>query len=347
MWATKRIYRSLRQRLQLKQDGLHNSLCRPKSFDKSDQCYVLQAFHLLPTYSASSHNTWFITDMKNNLNVTEGNKVNKNSSKSLDGGRHLEMEAKMKHLNLSFAASGFLGIYHLGAASAFCRHGKKLLKVVKAFAGASSGALTATVLLTVPESIEKCTNITYQLAEDTRRLYFGALTPGYDLMTKLRGYIDSILPPNAHEIAENRLFISVTSTKNGKNYLLSHFASREDLVKALLASSFIPLYAGINAVDYKGQKWIDGGLTNGLPILPKGRTVTVSPFCGRLDICPENKGLVDIYAKVAKQDIMLSIGNFIRLHQALFPPSQEKMELLYQDGYDDTIQFLLKENWFE
>ncbi|ETE69981.1 Patatin-like phospholipase domain-containing protein 4, partial [Ophiophagus hannah] len=176
----------------------------------------------------------------------------------------------MKHLNLSFAASGFLGIYHLGAASALCRHGKKLLKVVKAFAGASSGALTATVLLTVPESIE-----------------------------------------------------------------------------ALLASSFIPLYAGINAVDYKGQKWIDGGLTNGLPILPKGRTVTVSPFCGRLDICPENRGQVDIYAKVAKQDIMLSIGNLIRLHQALFPPSQEKMESLYQDGYDDTIQFLLKENWFE
>ncbi|KAG8137382.1 hypothetical protein E2320_004625 [Naja naja] len=314
MWATKRIYRSLRQKLQLKQDGLHNSLYRAKSFEKSDQCYVLQAFHLLSTCSVSihsylylhvsSHNTWFITDMKTNLNVTEGNKVNKKSSKSLDGGRYLEMEANMKHLNLSFAASGFLGIYHLGAASALCRH-------------------------------------------DTRKLYFGALTPGYDLMTKLRGYIDSILPPNAHEIAENRLFISVTSTKNGKNYLLSHFASREDLVKALLASSFIPLYAGINAVDYKGQKWIDGGLTNGLPILPKGRTVTVSPFCGRLDICPENRGRMDIYAKVAKQDIMLSIGNLIRLHQALFPPSQEKMELLYQDGYDDTIQFLLKENWFE
>ncbi|XP_070606941.1 patatin-like phospholipase domain-containing protein 4 isoform X2 [Erythrolamprus reginae] len=296
MWTTKIIYRSLRQRLQLKQDGLHNSLCRTKSFDKSDQCYVLQAFNLLSTCSVSSNNTWSIMDMKTNLNVMEENKVNKKSSKSLDGGRHLEMEAKMKHLNLSFAASGFLGIYHLGAASAFCRHGKKLLKVVKAFAGASSGALTATVLLTVPESIEKCTNITYQLAEDTRKLYFGALTPGYDLMTKLRGYIDSILPSNAHEIAENRLFISVTNTKNGKNYLLSHFASREDLVKALLASSFIPLYAGINAVDYKGQ---------------------------------------------------LSIGNFIRLHQALFPPSQEKMESLYQDGYDDTIQFLLKENWFE
>lgn len=60
----------------------------------------------------------------------------------------------MKHINLSFAACGFLGIYHLGAASALCRHGKKLLKEVKAFAGASAGSLVATVLLTAPEKIE-------------------------------------------------------------------------------------------------------------------------------------------------------------------------------------------------
>ncbi|XP_077200370.1 patatin-like phospholipase domain-containing protein 4 isoform X1 [Paroedura picta] len=255
--------------------------------------------------------------------------------------------SKMKHLNLSFAACGFLGIYHLGAATALCRHGKKLLNSVKAFAGASAGALIATLLLTVPENIEECVKFTHSFAEETRKQYLGALTPGYDLMTKLRGSIDSILPPNAHEIAENRLFISVTSAKNGRNHLLSNFASREDLVKALLASSFIPLYAGINAVDCNGEKWIDGGLTNGLPILPVGRTVTISPFCGRLDICPQDRGRIDVYVKVPKQDLMLSIANFIRLHQSLFPPSQKKMESLFQDGYDDAILFLLKENWFE
>ncbi|XP_054830794.1 patatin-like phospholipase domain-containing protein 4 isoform X2 [Eublepharis macularius] len=194
---------------------------------------------------------------------------------------------------------------------------------------------------------KECIQVTHTFAEETRKQYLGALTPGYDFMTKLRGSIDSVLPPNAHEIAENRLFISVTSAKNGKNHLLSNFASREDLVKALLASSFIPLYAGISAVDYQGEKWIDGGLTNGLPILPVGRTVTVSPFCGRLDICPQNKGRINVYVKIAKQDFMLSIANLIRLHQALFPPSQKKMEALYQDGYDDAILFLLKENWFE
>ncbi|NXN91912.1 PLPL4 protein, partial [Rhinopomastus cyanomelas] len=253
----------------------------------------------------------------------------------------------MRHISVSFAACGFLGIYHLGAAAALCRHGKKLLKVVKAFAGASAGSLAAAVLLAVPDNIEKCKDFAYGFAEEVRKLNFGAVTPGYDFMKTLREGIESILPSNAHEIADNRLYVSVTNTKNGENCLVSNFASREDLIKVLLASSYIPLYAGMKPVEYKGEKWIDGGLTNGLPILPFGRTVTVSPFSGRLDICPQDKGRVDLYVKLAKQDLMLSVANLVRLNQALFPPNREKMELLYQNGFDDAVCFLLKENWFE
>ncbi|XP_065718395.1 patatin-like phospholipase domain-containing protein 4 isoform X1 [Patagioenas fasciata] len=280
--------------------------------------------------------------------TAEGTKIDAGKSPSgvCDESQH-SLEAKMKHINLSFAACGFLGIYHLGAAAAFYRHGKKLLKVVKAFAGASAGSLAATVLLAVPENLETCKQFAYGFAEEVRKLDFGAVTPGYDFMKTLREGIESILPSNAHEIAENRLYVSVTNTKNGENHLVSSFASREDLIKVLLASSFIPLYAGIKPVEYKGEKWVDGGLTNGLPILPVGRTVTVSPFSGRLDICPQDKGRVDLYVKFAKQDIMLSLANLVRLNQALFPPKQEKMESLYQNGFDDAVRFLLKENWFE
>ncbi|XP_026906402.2 patatin-like phospholipase domain-containing protein 4 isoform X3 [Acinonyx jubatus] len=231
----------------------------------------------------------------------------------------------MKHINLSFAACGFLGIYHLGAASALYRHGRKLLKDVKAFAGASAGSLVATVLLTAPERIEECNEFTYKFAEEIRRQSFGALTPGYDFMARLRSGMDLILPANAHELAHNRLHVSVTNTKTRQNYLVSKFSSREDLIK----------------------KWVDGGLTNGLPILPVGRTVTISPFSGRLDISPQDKGQLNVYVNVAKQDMMLSVANLVRLNQALFPPSKRKMESLYQHGFGDAIKFLLKENWFE
>ncbi|XP_072470551.1 patatin-like phospholipase domain-containing protein 4 isoform X10 [Notamacropus eugenii] len=204
--------------------------------------------------------------------------------------------ARMKHINLSFAACGFLGIYHLGAASALCKHGKQFLKVVKAFAGASAGSLVATVLLTAPGKIEECNEFTYKFAEEIRKQYLGAITPGYDFMARLREGMETILPSNAHEIAENRLHVSITNTKTRENYLVSHFSSREDLIKVLLASSFVPVYAGLKAVEYKGE---------------------------------------------------LSMANLIRLNQALFPPSQRKMESLYQNGFDDATKFLLKENWFE
>nr|XP_040142840.1 patatin-like phospholipase domain-containing protein 4 isoform X5 [Ictidomys tridecemlineatus] len=141
------------------------------------------------------------------------------------------IKGRMKPINLSFAACGFLGIYHLGAASAFCKHGKRLLKDVQAFAGASAGSLVASVLLTAPEKIEDCNRFTYQFAEETRKQSFGAVTPGYDFMARLRSGMESILPPHAHELAQDRLYVSITNTRTRQNYLVSRFPSREDLIK--------------------------------------------------------------------------------------------------------------------
>lgn len=257
------------------------------------------------------------------------------------------LAAGMKHINLSFAACGFLGIYHLGAAAALCKHGQKLLKEVKAFAGASAGSLAASVLLTAPEKIEECNAFTYTFAEEIRRQSFGAVTPGYDFMARLRSGMESILPPNAHELAHHRLHVSITNTQTRENYLVCSFSSREDLIQVLLASSFVPVYAGLKPVEYNGQKWADGGLTNSLPILPGGRTVTISPFSGRLDISPQDKGQLELYVKIANQHVTLSVANLVRLHQALFPPCKGKMESLYQHGFDDAVKFLLKEHWFQ
>lgn len=60
----------------------------------------------------------------------------------------------MTVLNLSFAACGFLGIYHLGALKAFLCHGNKLLASLRACAGASAGALAAAVIITAPDKLE-------------------------------------------------------------------------------------------------------------------------------------------------------------------------------------------------
>ncbi|XP_066106369.1 patatin-like phospholipase domain-containing protein 4 isoform X3 [Saccopteryx bilineata] len=234
--------------------------------------------------------------------------------------------ARMKHINLSFAACGFLGIYHLGAALALRRHGQKLLKDVKAFAGASAGSLVASILLTAPEKIEECNEFTYGFAEETRRQPLGAVTPGYDFMARLRRGMEAILPPNAHELAHHRLHVSVTNTQTRDNCLVCSFPSRADLI----------------------QKWVDGGLTNSLPILPVGRTVTVSPFSGRPDISPRDRGQLNLYVSIAKQDVMLSVANLVRLNHALFPPGRREMEALFRRGFEDedAVAFLRREDRF-
>ncbi|GCB71652.1 hypothetical protein scyTo_0001649 [Scyliorhinus torazame] len=258
-----------------------------------------------------------------------------------------ELAVNMCSLNLTFSACGFLGIYHLGAAVALHRHGTTLLSKIQNYAGASGGALVAAVLLSHPEKLEQCKEFTYRFAADVRNQRLGAITPGYDFMKQLREGMESILSADAHKKAHTRLHVSITNAKTLKNSLISSYLTREDLITVLLASSFVPFYAGIKPVEYRGETWIDGGLTNRLPILSTGQTMTVSPFSGKLDICPQDKSQINLSIKIAKQDFILSIANFVRLNQALFPPSQVTMESLYHKGFNDATRFLWNKSYFE
>ncbi|KAM9327637.1 patatin-like phospholipase domain-containing protein 4 [Pholidichthys leucotaenia] len=251
----------------------------------------------------------------------------------------------MTILNLSFAACGFLGIYHLGAVEGFLRHGDKLLASLRACAGASAGALVAAVMMTAPDKLEHCKEFTFRLAESVRQQRFGAITPGYDFMLTLREGIEEILPSEAHSLAHDCLYVSLTHSESGKNYIVSNFTSREDLIKALLASSFVPIYAGLKPVEFRGKKWIDGGFTDSLPILPFGRTITVSPFAGLQDVCPVHRGYMNTQLRLANMNIMFSVENIKRLNQALFPPSTSTMHSLCEEGYADALRFLKREKW--
>ncbi|XP_056287633.1 patatin-like phospholipase domain-containing protein 4 isoform X2 [Pseudoliparis swirei] len=213
-------------------------------------------------------------------------------------------ELMMAVLNLSFAACGFLGVYHLGAVGALLRHGDKLLGSLGGCAGASAGALVAAVLVTAPEKLEECKEFTFRFADSVRRQRFGAVTPGYDFLLALREGIEEMLPSQAHRLATGRLHVSMTHSKSGENHILSTFNSREELITALLASSYVPVYAGLKPVELRGQKWIDGGFTDSLPVLPTGRTITLSPFAGLQDVCPVHRGRCNTHLRLANMDIM-------------------------------------------
>ncbi|XP_048053121.1 patatin-like phospholipase domain-containing protein 4 [Megalobrama amblycephala] len=253
----------------------------------------------------------------------------------------------MTVVNLSFSGAGFLGAYHFGVVGALLRHGDKLLSSLKACAGASAGSLAATIMITAPDKLQHCKEFTYRFASNVRSQRFGAVTPGYDFMLELREGIEEILPPNAHQLANERLHISITHSKTYKNRMVSSFTSREDLIKVLLASCFLPVYAGMKPVEFQGQKWIDGGISDCLPILPVGRTITVSPFSGPQDISPTHKGISKLHFRLANMRVVLSKDNIIRLNQALFPPSLPRLKALDQEGYQDAVHFLKKDGWLQ
>ncbi|ERE65826.1 patatin-like phospholipase domain-containing protein 4, partial [Cricetulus griseus] len=46
-----------------------------------------------------------------------------------------------------------------------------------------------------------------------------------------RSGVDRILPANAHELARDRLHVSITNARTRENRLVSCFASRDDLIQ--------------------------------------------------------------------------------------------------------------------
>ncbi|XP_044044662.1 patatin-like phospholipase domain-containing protein 4 [Siniperca chuatsi] len=170
--------------------------------------------------------------------------------------------------------------------------------------------------------------------------------------------IEEYLPSEAHCLAIDRLDVSVTHFESWKNYIVSSFTSGGALLQVLLASSFVPVYAGFKAVEFRGQsllldmKWMTGslhrfwfgGFTDSLPILPIGQAITVSPFAGLQDVCPVHRGHFNTQLRLANMNITFSMDNIKHLNQAQFPPSTSNMQSL-REGFDDAVRFLKRETW--
>jgi hypothetical protein len=133
-------------------------------------------------------------------------------------------------MNLSFAGCGFLGVYHLGVAKCLVDHAPQFLRSIKAFAGASAGSLAAAMLAT-SAPINKCSDYVVELTNEARKNPFGPFSRQFDLVGNLRKGMEELLPSNCHKIASGRLFISVTSLKTRKNYMISEYESKDELMK--------------------------------------------------------------------------------------------------------------------
>ncbi|KAJ1365924.1 hypothetical protein KIN20_026406 [Parelaphostrongylus tenuis] len=226
----------------------------------------------------------------------------------------------------------------------FMKNGQHVISRLARVSGASAGSLVGSLLLLQPDKLGLGLRVMFDLGEELTKLRFGALTPGYCLNDKLLKIVEDFLPQDISP-AQGRLFISVTRRADGTNKLISQFSSREELLRCLMASCYIPLYSrGYGeppVID--GDACIDGGYTNNLPDFDDMRTITISPFSGNAEISPiDAVNYFDWKMVVANQTMNVNIQNIVRGAQSLFPPSRILMQNYFDMGYRDTLRFLIK-----
>ncbi|XP_015280610.1 PREDICTED: patatin-like phospholipase domain-containing protein 3 [Gekko japonicus] len=244
--------------------------------------------------------------------------------------------------NVSFAGCGFLGVYHIGAASCLQERAPHLIRDAHQIYGASAGALTGAVLLGGGSLAEACADV-LRLAKEARKRNLGPLHPSFNVMKIIKDGLCKNLPENTHQLMSGKLCISLTQVSDGKNVLVSNFNSKEEVVQALLCSSFVPIYCGLIPPSFRGVRYVDGGISDNLPHHDSKNTITISPFSGECDICPKGNSANFHEMNLTNTSIQFTSGNMYRLTQALFPPAPQVLGEICEQGYSDALRFL-KEN---
>jgi len=215
--------------------------------------------------------------------------------------------------SFSFSAAGWLKMYYWGVAKCLQVHGLAASEDVQ-FIGSSAGAL-ASAGLVVGSDFDKVKEASLDKVDKVHGQFFSAF--------RLREYVGDVLQSALKEGDEDRLngrlTVCVTTIFpwiSSRNY--KSFKSTSDLKDALLASSCVPVLAGMPFV-YRGELVFDGGFTQFQPIIDN-QTVTVSAmYFSDADIKP---------------------SRYIPAWWAVYPPRREDFEWVFDLGYIDTIAWL-------
>ncbi|XP_031587673.1 patatin-like phospholipase domain-containing protein 2 isoform X1 [Oreochromis aureus] len=241
--------------------------------------------------------------------------------------------------NISFAGCGFRSIYYVGALSCILERAPQLVHGASKICGSSSGCLVAAAL-TVGIPIEQLCADILTIAKEARKHILGVFHPTFSLLRTVRDSLLEKLPEDAHLRASGRLCVSLTRIADGKNVLVSEFASREELIQVLMCSCFFPVYCGFIPPSYRGMRYMDGALSNMMPLSEQRNTITMAPFSGESDICPREGSYNFFEVHYGNVSIQVNTGNVYRVCTSFLPPRLEKLAEICHNGYMDAFCFL-------
>ncbi|KAJ0734302.1 putative triacylglycerol lipase [Helianthus annuus] len=223
----------------------------------------------------------------------------------------------------SFSAAGLLFPYHLGVAKFLIEKG--YIKDTTPLAGSSAGAIVCAVVAS-GASMEEALEATKVLAQDCR-----SRGTAFRLGAVLRDVLEQFLPDDAHIRSNGRVRVAVTQILwRPRGLLVDQFDSREDLINAVITSSFIPGYlAPRPAILFRNRLCVDGGLTLFMPPTSAARTVRVCAFPA------ERLGLEDIgISPDCNPENRASPRELF--NWALEPAADSVLDNLYELGYMDA-----------
>ncbi|XP_077453182.1 patatin-like phospholipase domain-containing protein 2 isoform X1 [Stigmatopora argus] len=252
------------------------------------------------------------------------------------------MFAKGEEWNISFAGCGFSSAYYLGMLTCILESAPHLVHGASKICGASSGCLVAAALA-VGLPIEHLWLDLMAVAKEARKHRLSVFHPTFSLLRTVRDSLQKKLPEDAHRRASGRLCVSLTSLSDGSNVLVSHFDSREELIQVLMCSCFFPIYCGFIPPSYRGKLYIDGALSNNMPMMEHPNTITVAPFCSESDISPKDGAWTSISVHCNSLCLQVTARNVRRIFTSFLPPAPEELAEIFQSGYTDTLHFLRQE----
>jgi predicted acylesterase/phospholipase RssA len=260
---------------------------------------------------------------------------------------------------LVLSGGGIKGIGMLGAVAALKKH--NVLDTITTFVGVSVGSIVATILaMKLDPRVVFDTHVlgfTYAPDIDITRL---DKTFGLDSGKYLEHWIAMMIPEMTfaefHETYATTLVIVATNLNTHGPKYLSHTTTPDMSVRlALRMSCSIPLY--FSAIQYRGELYVDGGMSNNFPIeypgavlgsrrvlgirfkaspRPPDHAWTLERFLGSLVESNVNRST---YAHVPSFVIELDTHD---VNPTNFKIKPKERITLFQSGYTQTQLFIKK-----
>lgn len=170
--------------------------------------------------------------------------------------------------------------------------------------------------------------------------------------------LDQWLPADAHERCGGRLGVSVTTLWPVENRFVSEFATRQELIEAVAAGCYIPIWSGsVTFPKFRGHSCVDGAYTDNRPKfkLRKSRRdercrrqVELSPFAGLIEVSPQCSYSGNgnhpgrLMMRILGTMYYMTWDTFLRSCHAIMPMSVASYRPYLYEGHRDMKDFVLR-----